>query len=279
MKRLVLGIFAALAFVLSTGCTVNTPAPDKQTVVFDKGPFSGTTFQECVLPGQQDISGMFDQAFEYPFGQRTWEFADKQARPDAESGVEKVVTKDLTEMTVSGVVTFSLTSDCKVLTQFAKDVGIKLSADTDEGWRKMIGVYVGGPFARALDAASKDFNWRDLFQDPTIRQSWEQRVKELLPSFVKEQGGASFFQGINVTLQQPQPPEDVRKALAASQAAIEENRAQKNKNEKTRTEIEAIKDLVKVLGPEATVLWRAIEKGQVSVIPVPAGTSLNVSPK
>ncbi|MEU0481068.1 hypothetical protein ABZ260_18000 [Streptosporangium sp. NPDC006013] len=54
--------------------------------------------------------------------------------------------------------------------------------------------------------------------------------------------------------------------------------AASQRNAKVRAEIESIKDLVKVLGPQGAVLWQAIRKGRVSVVPVPQGGNLNITP-
>lgn len=276
MKRLALGIFAALAFVLTTGCTVTTPATDEVGIVYDAGAFSSTTFQACIDPGRQDISGPGDASYTYPFGQRTFEFADK---PDAESKPLGVVTRDNLEMTVSGVATFTLASDCATLRKFHEQLGLKFKAYEDAGWSKMLSIYVGQPLDRAMDAATKSFDWKALFNDPVAKQAWEQKVKELLPGFIKEQGGNAFFGNFNVTLQQPLPPQGVRDALASAQTAKEQNTAQKNANERALTELDLIKKYKEVLGIQGAILWRAVTDGSISIVPVPEGTSLNVSPK
>ncbi|MFI6317329.1 SPFH domain-containing protein [Nonomuraea sp. NPDC050556] len=255
---------ALLAVALTaTACTITTPEPDQVGIVYDAGTFSSTTFQNCINPGQQDISGPGDAAYTYPAGQRTFEFADK---PDAEAKPLTVVSKDNLEMTVSGVATFSLATDCKTLQQFHEQIGLKFKAYDDEGWRKLLGVYIGQPLDRAMDAAAKEYGWKDLFSNPAIKQQWEQSVAKYAAQFIQEQGGAGFFTKFAVTLQQPQPPQGVRDALAAAQQAIEENAAQKNKNEKAKTELESIRALVDVLGAEGYVLYKAIQDGRIQVI-------------
>nr|BFE87928.1 hypothetical protein GCM10020093_105290 [Planobispora longispora] len=83
---------------------------------------------------------------------------------------------------------------------------------------------------------------------------------------------------ISLTIQKPEPPGTLVDALSAEQAAKAENVAQAQRNAKVRTELESIRDLVKVLGKDGAVLWQAIQKGQVTVVPVPQGADLNITP-
>lgn len=264
-----------LAAALITGCSITTPEPDQKGIVYDAGMFSDTTFQNCINPGSRDVSGWGDQGFVYPNGQRTFEFADKQG---AESKPLTVVTKDNLEMTVSGVATFSLTTDCATLRKFHEQIGLKFKAYENGGWDRLLGVYIGQPLDRAMDAAAKAYGWKDLFSNPAVKQEWEKSVATYAAQFIKEQGGAGFFGTFSVTLQQPQPPQGVRDALASAQQAVEENAAQKNKNEKSKTELESIKQLVDVLGPQGYVIFKAIQDGRVQIV-VTNGQAVTVTPK
>ncbi|MEV0198767.1 SPFH domain-containing protein [Nonomuraea sp. NPDC050691] len=273
------------ATLLLAGCSVTIPEPDQKGIVYDAGTFSDTTFQNCVDPGVRDVSGWGDKGYVYPAGQRTFEFAADpndpdgvKTKPGAESGPLTMWTKDPLEMRVSGVVTFSLTGDCKTLQRFHEQIGLKYEAYTDEGWRKLLSVYVGQPLDRALDAASKEFAWRDLtYVNPQAKQQWEAKVAEYMSQFLSEQGGTAFFERFSVTLQQPQPPLKVREAMAAVQQAQEENTAQKAKNAKARTELEAIKELKDVLGAQGAVMWQAVKDGRIQIIVTDTG-QINITP-
>ncbi|GGO68500.1 SPFH domain-containing protein [Nonomuraea cavernae] len=274
-----------VASVLVTGCSMTTPEPDEKGIVYDAGMFSDTTFQNCVEPGVRDVSGWGDKGYVYPAGQRTFEFAADpndpagvQTKPGAEAGPLTMWTKDPLEMRVTGVVTFSLTSDCKTLRLFHEQIGLKYEAYTDSGWNKLLSVYIGQPLDRALDAASKEFAWRDLaYLKPQSKQDWEAKVAQYMGQFLREQGGAEFFDKFSVTLQQPQPPLNVREAMAAVQQAQEENVAQKAKNEKARTELEAIRALKDVLGAQGAVMWQAVKDGRIQIIVSDSG-QINVTP-
>lgn len=266
---------AALLALAVTGCSITAPEPDQVGISYDAGPLSDTTFQGCIDPGVRDVSGPFDAGYVYPAGQRSYEFSDAK---NAESKPLSVVSKDNIELTVPGVATFTLTTDCKTLQRFHEQLGLKFRAYEDDGWLKLLGVYIRQPLDRALDAASKEFDWKRLYTGAD-KQAWEERVRALIPQFIKEQGGEGYFTGFSVTLQQPQPPQGVRDALAAAQESIERNAAQKNENERIKTELESIKDLVAVLGPNGYVLYEALKRGQITVVPVPANGAINITPK
>ncbi|GAB3207343.1 SPFH domain-containing protein [Marinactinospora thermotolerans] len=277
-----------LALVTVTGCSVST-GPDEIAVQYDSGPFSDTTFDACVQPGNRDYHGPGDQAYVYPAGQRTYRFTTAE---DAESAPISIVSKDNLALEVTGIVTFSLNTECDTLQRFHERIGLKYGADEEDGWERMLYDYVGQPLDRAMDAAAKDYAWKDLYNNAELKQEWEEKVGEYAAQFIEEQSGGSFFCAPNyvpgegqecgdlvLTLQQPQPPEDVRNALAAAQEAIERNEAQKAENARVATELEAIEDLVDVLGPEGYVLYKALENGDIEVIPVPAGGGVNITPR
>jgi hypothetical protein len=275
---------AALLAVAVTGCSITTDT-NEVGLDYDYDSWSGEkTLEGCVTPGTRAWQDINDPGTVYPADQRSFEFqADPKnpsaPAPGAESAAITVVSKDNLEMSVAGVATFYLNQDCKALQQFHEKVGQKFAADTDEGWTRLLGVYIKQPLDRAMDAAAKKYDWKQLFADPAVKQAWETEVATLAQQFIKEQAGADFFAQFRFTLQQPQPPQNVRNALAAAQEAVEQNAAQKNKNEQIKTEIQSIKELVDVLGPNGYVLYQAIKDGKVTIVPVPAGSAVNVTPK
>jgi hypothetical protein len=112
-------------------------------------------------------------------------------------------------------------------------------------------------------------------------QKWAEEVGKSVPERVKAQAGGEFFCQPNftgsgpcgaftLTLGTPQPPQQVLDQLSAEQAA---------KKQKTRveTEEETIKKLVKILGPNGYIAYRALnmaEKGQSPpVVFIPQGSN------
>ncbi|MGA4995843.1 SPFH domain-containing protein [Nonomuraea bangladeshensis] len=269
-------LLAAAALLAVTACSVTTDT-NEVGLDYDYDSWAGeTTIEGCVSPGQRAWQDINDVGVIYPADQRSFDFSDNAG---AESKPITVVSKDNLEMSVAGVATFYLNQDCKALQAFHEKVGKKFAADTPEGWARLLSVYIKQPLDRAMDAAAKKYDWKQLFADPAIKQAWETEVGTLAQQFIKEQAGADFFTQFRFTLQQPQPPQNVRTALAAAQEAVEQNAAQKNRNEQVQTELQSIKELVKVLGPEGYVLYQAMKDGKVQIVPVPVGSNVNVAPK
>ncbi|WP_433542053.1 SPFH domain-containing protein (plasmid) [Streptosporangium sandarakinum] len=266
---------AAVA-LFASACSITTDT-NEVGLDYDYDSWSGEKVLEgCVPPGNRAWQDINDPGFAYPADQRSFDFSDSQG---AESKPITVVSKDNLEMSVAGVATFYLNQDCKTLQAFHEKIGQKFAANTDEGWARLLGVYIKQPLDRAMDAAAKKYDWKQLFADPAIKQAWETEVATLAQQFIKEQAGSEFFSQFRFTLQQPQPPQNVRNALAAAQEAVEQNAAQRNKNEQVKTELQSIKELVSVLGPEGYVLYQAMKDGKVQIVPVPIGSNINVTPK
>ncbi len=276
----------------ATGCTRVSTAPDEIVLHYAGGLFEPKKFERCILPSSgATYLGPGDTYYSYPFGQRTFDFTGSK---DAESKPITVVSKDNVQMTVAGSATLTLNTDCETLRRFHERIGLKYGAyqqngKTSDGWTRMLNFYLKQPLDRALDAASQEFEWRALFNDPNTKQRWEARVGELARQFIKETAGDEYFCQPNyagtgdcgdivLTIQKPEPPESLVEALAAEQAAKQQNLAQQQINAKVKTELESIKDLVKVLGPQGAVLWKAIQDGKVQVIPVPQGGNINITP-
>ncbi|MEV6279805.1 SPFH domain-containing protein [Nocardia sp. NPDC051832] len=281
------GVPLLVVVLAAAGCST-APNPDEAGLEYDAGPFSATTFSNCIAPGNREYRGPGDQFFLYPAGQRTFEFAEGK---DAEIPEATVVSKDDLELRVTGLVTFSLNTDCETLRQFHERIGIKYQAHDSDGWVQMLREYIGHPLNRAIDDATKAYNWRDLYTSAETKGAWEKAVGQLTAKYIAEQGGEAFFCSPvfvpgsggdcgdpQLTIQQPVPPEPVRAALTDTQRAIEATRAQQEENIRVTTELEAIRRLVEVLGPNGYVLYQAIKDGKVQVVPVPNGVDVNISP-
>ncbi|KUP95748.1 SPFH domain-containing protein [Thermobifida cellulosilytica] len=279
----------ALLVLGLAACSVST-GPDQVGLEYDAGAFSSTTFDNCIPAGHREYYGPGDLTFVYPGGQRTFTFG---ASESAEAPQATVVSNDDLELTVEGVVTFTLNPTCETLREWHERIGLKYAADTPQGWVDMLTTYIGQPLNRALDDASKEYSWRDLYTSADTKAEWEQKVGELLSKYIAEQsGGGDFFCSPNytgaedqecgtpqLTIQQPVPPEDVREALTRAQTAIEETAAQEEENKRVEMELEAIEQLVDVLGPEGYILYEALKSGSVEVVPVPQGGAVNITPR
>jgi hypothetical protein len=297
-----IGVLVGLAVMTfaATSCAAVSTEPDEATIVYSAARGSATKFSKCIGSSARESVSTSDNSWTYPAGQRTYDFTGAAG---TESAPMKITSKDNVEMEVGGLVTFSLnTTDCATFQLFHEKVGLKSAAylygtestgyDSDTpnlaGWRAMLNTYMRVPLDRALDAASQEFDWKSLFNDPKIKQLWEKRVGEIAGQAINETAGGSFFcapvlaagkcGSISVTLTKPNPPQILVDAMAAEQAAKAQNEAQKQLNVKADTEMESIAKLVKLLGPDAYVKLRAIQDGRAQII-ISDGSGVTVSPE
>lgn len=282
-KTLALVAAAILAMLAMTGCTSMSTDSDEAGLVYNAGALSDTQFDVCVPPGNKEWDGPQDKHISYPAGQRTLRFdADK----GADRGMFTVNTKDPIELKVSGVITFELkvprSKDdpaCKVFQAFHESIGNKYKNTIDNGettqrWIDFLNDYVAPSTQRALSDATQNLGWAPLYSDGKAKTDWEKSVLTTLPTYIKQAMGGDFITIKSVTIQKPDLPDDLANAIRATQVAIQENKAQGEKNAKINTELDSIRALVKVLGPEGYNTYKAIESGKISVMPIPQGSSV-----
>jgi hypothetical protein len=270
----------------STGCSRAAPSADVITLIYDKGPFSKTAFQECVEPNHTAWAGPFDQTFSYTAGQITYDFTGAK---DAESAPLKFVSQDNQEMEVTGVAAFDLNTDCKTLQNFHENIGRRKNMYNDgdkvgEGWVPGLQTYTGQPLQRALQDAGQKYGWEALRGDGATRAQFEKDVADALPGLV---AGATaddaFFVNFRVTINKPVPTNqaliDQVNEKAAAEARIATINAQKAAQD---AEIAQIEQLVGVLGPDGYILYRsqiACEQqkpGCLPYLPLPTGSPVTV---
>lgn len=276
MKRL-FAIICAMLILAVAGCSsVNTQA-DEQALHYKGGALSSAKFSNCVGAETRNFDGPGDEHYVYPKGQRTYAFS-----ADGDTAPISVVSNDNVTMTVSGVATFDLTENCEQLRKFHEQIGNKFKADMKggaprEGWNTMLGVYMKQPLEKALDAASKQYGYQELYTDPEVKEQWENEVSRLTKSYMLEQTGENYFQNISLTIQAPVPPDNIKTALEAEQEAVAQNEAQKQRNETARTQFDSFEDCKKVLSENNCVLLKLGQEGNIPVIPVPQGSGVNLN--
>lgn len=268
-------VIAALAAItlIGTGCTVASPAPDENGLIYDKGPLSSTTFETCVNPGERTFAGPFDASYTYPAGQRYYVFTQAEDGRDREP--YQAPTKDAVTVGIEGQVRFELTGDCDLLRQFHEKIGLR--AQGDDGWDRVLRTYLDQPLARAITEVTQQRGWKDLYADPKAKAAWEAQVMELLPDYIEQAAGGDYFTNISLTLQKPILPDDLTNALQAAQTAQQQEQAQESRNSQIDVELESIRKLVEVLGPEGYVAHEAVKSGKITVLPIPAGSTLAVT--
>lgn len=272
-------VIALFGFVVLFANTSINTEPDQQGLWYKAGPLTSTHFDHCVLPGTRQLTGgLADQTFVYPAGQRTYDFSDGSS----DTGSIVALTKDNVELKTSGVVRFDLTNDCEVLKTFHERIALKERAymdggQTSDGWKKVLHTYLQASLQRAVNEATQEFNWKELYNDVTVKAAWEKKVSELLPRFVQQSMDGEYFEKYSLTIQKPILPESLLNALQDTQTAIEQNNAQKERNAQVQTEAESIKRLVDILGPEGYNTYQAIKDGKIQIYPIPQGSGVIVN--
>lgn len=274
----VLLVVALLVFLCAV--TRFTTAPDQVGLHYSAGPLSATKFENCIGSSQRVWDGPADKHYAYPAGLRTYDFSTNSAHPDSKPFV--VATVDNQELTVSGVVSFKLTTDCKALRKFHEQIGNKYDAAMDgdatsAGWNEMLSVYMNQPLQRAMNQATQGLGWKALYNDPKTKDQWEKEVTALLPEYIKHAMGGEYFDDFSLTLQKPEPSKQILSSLENQQVAVEDNIAQQEKNKTVKTETQSIKELVNILGPDGYNVYQGIKSGKVTVMPIPEGSSVVVN--
>jgi hypothetical protein len=280
---------AVLALAL-VGCTSVNTQPDEVALHYSGGGFSSTDFKNCVGPGTKNYDGPGDHHYTYPFGQRTATFGD-----NAEFGKVSVVTSDAVTMDVSGVVTFALNTDCDTLREFHERIGIKYEAWTDDGWDRMLQVYIGQPLNQALDQASKNYTTKALYvSSDQVKNQWEQSVSTYFQQALQQLAGGDYFCQPNfdgqgecgspvLTLQKPEPPQDIIDAFTARLQAVEQNAAAQAQQQVLTTEAQSLRKALVEAGLQPTAAnlaaytnWLAVKDGDIPLYVLPQGSNVTV---
>lgn len=290
MRKILVPVgFAAVAVLALTGCTSMSTGSDTVGLVYNAGMFSDTRFDVCVGKGTKEWDGPQDKHIEYPAGQRTLRFGTDKG---VDRGSIPVTTKDPIGLDAQGSVSFEINISCTpikgyrggILQKFHEEIGNKYSptltdGHTNDDWRKFLNDYLGEALKRALTDATQGYGWDALYTDPAKKAAWEKSVLDRLPMYVEQAMGGKYLTIKSVTIQKPELPADLDNAIRGKQVAIKENEAQAERNAKVATELTSIRDLVKVLGPDGYVTLKAIESGKVSIMPIPQGSNVAVSPQ
>lgn len=283
MKKMTL--LAPLAVLALAGCSQMSTDVDEVGLQYENGVISNVSFDHCIDPGQRSWDGPGDDHYKYPAGQRTYDFGtgEKQdggalALIAAGSGEQGANTQ--VQLAQVGTLTFELNTDCDVLRAFHENIGRKYGAGKDglQNWSGFMETYLRGPLQRSLTEAAQGVDWKTIYADAKVRKDIEGRVNELLPGYVNQLAGGDYFTGFAVSLSTPTLPDELANALQQTQVAIEQNTAQQQRNVQVQSELDSIRQLVEVLGPDGYNTYQAIKDGKVTVIPVPQGTALNVNP-
>lgn len=283
-----------VAVLVLAGCSEISTQPDEVGLHYNNGVASSIYFKNCVGRGQQNFDSPGDDHYTYPAGQRTYKFNGEK---DAETSPFVVTSKDNIRLTVDGILRFNVNTTCAVLRSFHENIGLKYKAydndsgNTSDGWTNMLNDYLGTAVKRAMQLAASEFNWQDLYLNNSIRNTFESAVAQALPKYVTGLAGTSgnpkdeYFQNFSLTLQQPQPPQQLLDQIQQQQVAAQQANTINAQQAATDARVKQIQELVAVLGPYGYILYQNQQDCQngnkdacAKVLPVPAGANINLNP-
>ena len=239
MKRIIKGLAAgvlAAGVMFGTGaCTIPSTSGDEILVHRGGGMFEDQSPKGCINPAQRSVEGPGDNYYSYPANQRTYNFSSSQ---DADGPPIEVVSKDGQRLTISGTLSFNLNTNCDVLQAFHTKVGNREHAyfdnfpETPAGWVTVLNTYMRPALDATLDRAAKQYDWRTLYQDVTIKDKMNQDVNDQILRLVNDrfEGNEQFFINFSSLILQPQADADMLKTvkdneLSKAQAAATESKA------------------------------------------------------
>lgn len=286
----------ALGVTLSlAACSQVSNAPNEVAVKVNDGIFLPVdkTILGCVDSSRQEMGSPGPDYFKYPAGERSYKFSTDQGS----DGSPVSIVKGNIPLTITGVVTFRLNTNCDVLRQFHTLIGSKswngkpaYINDSFEGWDTMLDTYIEQAIQSSATAAAAQVkaNYLQIYNGEG-RKELEDSMQKLLPVYVKSLSGGDFFEKFSITVNKPSIDRPgILDAIAAKTEAQLQNEAQLQRNAAVQTELMSVKQLVNVLGKDGylayvrnnltkqqnELLGEAIQKGQVQILPVPQGSSL-----
>lgn len=272
---------ATLGLVVLTGCSSVNTNSDEQGVAYDAGTFSDTSFDECVEPGTQEFYGPGDLTYVYPAGTRTYTFDEGGDRAAID-----IVDRDGQPLTVAGILTFTLPSECEVLQQFHERIGLKYGASSDgvQEWGSLLNDYLGQPLRAAMRDAANDFTWRELYSDAAKQDEFAATVRDALPGYVEDLAGGDYFTGFTLLPQAPQPGPALLQQIEEQNTQTERLNTIEAQRLALDAERQQIEELVRILGPDGYIAYRnqlqceANSESCVPYLPIPQGSDIVVSP-
>lgn len=275
-KKLTIAAIITTLAVATTACSTVNTQPDQQALRYSDPAMGAKQYKEHFGPSSYDMASMMNVDYTYPAGQRVYSFLPGDG---GDGNVFAPTTKDGVTLTVEGSVRFALTSEPEKLQEFHEKIGLRMKAYDDEGWREMLRVYLRASINRAITDATQGLNWADIYTDPAVKAEWEKDVADLLPQYVEQAIGGDYIGDFEVTLQKPILPEDLENALKDAEVAAQQARVQEERNQQVNSELDSIRELVDVLGPDGYNVYQAIKDGKVTVMPIPTGSDITIPTK
>ena len=226
-------VLLALIIGLFTFRGYSVPS-DMVAVRVGAGPFEAKKIKGDCIPSS--TRGFFtNDDYEYfPTSEREW---DATGQKGSDAGRMQSVTKDNVQMYVPVTVRFTLITECGTLQDFyqryARRYGVEFENDGtyNEQWITLLRKLVADPSDATLDRIIQDYNWRDVWNNPTDQgRDREASATSTLAadgSLLDITAKGDFFDGISVLVGKPEPVnEDLAAAVAAEQTKVAQAQAE-----------------------------------------------------
>ena len=282
-RRRVRLLALSMAMLALAGCRTNTEANEAAVHVtgYDIIPTSAKV-KDCVDPSTNKYIGFGDKAYMYPAGQRTYKF---DAGEKADHVPVEIVTKDNVTMTLTGVITFYLDTDCATLMKFHTEIGSKLwygkhayLNDGDEGWNDMLDVYLGNTLKNVLSDFAAPYDSTRLYGQAEIRRQLQDIVAREMPKQVQALAHGPYFLNFTVSLNKPEAPEKIKEALEERTRQEQLRSAQVAANNTDIEKYKTVQNCKKAGLSESTCAFiYAVNSGHVEA--VPQGSVVMTAPK
>jgi regulator of protease activity HflC (stomatin/prohibitin superfamily) len=284
MRRILLGLVA----VVLTGCGTLDSGVEHLTLRYGGGITEEKEYKGLVAPGTTNQfvfgSGTGDSLYQYPRTQRSWIAGETEGadRPPVE-----IVTADGVRMKVDYALYFRLNPEEGVLRRFHEDIGLKEAAWTEDGWLEMLRTYFDAPITRQLEAVGLNYSSADLRSNEDTRREFARTISSQATTEIERVVGGQYFCGpvqdgcgdISFEVGRPELVNTgIVEAEEGKRIATLEADAQEERNRRVLTELEATRQEVEVLGPDAYALIKAIESGRVTFMQLPEGGTVSVPP-
>jgi regulator of protease activity HflC (stomatin/prohibitin superfamily) len=279
-------ILLVLAAVALAGCGTLDSGVEDLTLRYGGGITEEKAYKGMIEPGTTNQfvfgSGTGDDLYHYPRTQRSWIAGETEGvdRPPVE-----VVTADGVRMKVDYALYFRLNPQEEVLRRFHEDIGLKEGAWTEEGWLEMLRTYFDAPITRQLEAVGLNYTSADLRSNEAKRREFATTISQQATGEIERVVGGPYFCGpqqgscgdISFEVGRPELVNTgIVEAEEGERIASLEADAQAERNRRVLTELEATREEVEVLGPEAYALLKAIESGKVTFMQLPEGGTISV---
>ena len=223
-------LFFLFVFTLFGGGSYSVPS-DMVAVRVGAGPFEASKVKGDCVPSSSRGFFTNDDYRLFPTSEREW---DATGQDGSDSGRFKSVTNDKVEMYIPVTIRLTLNTECSTLqtfyTKYARRYGVEFKgsgtfeetgADYNKAWLTVMRKLVADPTDATLDRIIQDYDWRNVWNDPTTKVEIETRLGEALASdnsLLVQTAKGQYWEGISVIVGHPEPV----KAELAEAVALEQ---------------------------------------------------------